>query len=154
MTKEDRYQTVFRELAIRLPKGGNWIADCGNITAVLRKHLGFYWVGFYFCSEDRLVLGPFQGTPACVFLSLGTGVCSSAVLRKETVIVPDVHGFAGHVACDPLAKSEIAVPLFDAKHTVRGVLDADSRHPNAFDAIDKEFLEQIGDLLNPRWPAR
>ncbi|NQT26239.1 GAF domain-containing protein, partial [candidate division KSB1 bacterium] len=113
MDKKAKYIASLREIDIRLEKGGDLIADLGNIAAVLKKRHPFFWVGFYFVQDDQLVLGPFQGTPACVFLEMGDGVCATCAKEKKTIIVPDVHKFPGHVACDPKSKSEIVVPFFD-----------------------------------------
>jgi L-methionine (R)-S-oxide reductase len=151
MTKTDRYQAAIREIEIRLEKGGDFVADLGNIAAVLKKRLEFFWVGFYLIRDNRLVLGPFQGSPACVFLDIGKGVCGTCVEKKKTLIVPDVHRFPGHVACDPNSKSEMAIPLFDQNRSIRGVLDIDSDRQNDFDEVDQKDLEKIGDLLMPRW---
>ncbi len=151
MTKEDKYIVSLREIEIRLSKGGDLIADLGNITAVLKKRLGFFWVGFYFLKENRLVLGPFQGTPACVFLPIGKGVCGTSALKKETLIVSDIHVFPGHIPCDPNSKSEIVVPLFDANDVLRGVLDVDSDEFDLFDEVDKIYLEKIGERIKQCW---
>jgi len=151
MTKKDKYTASLREIEVRSSKGGDLIADLGNITAVLKKRLGFFWVGFYFLKDNRLVLGPFQGTPACVFLPIGKGVCGTAVSKKETLIVPDVHVFPGHIPCDPNSKSEIVVPLFDARGVLRGVLDIDSDEIDAFDEVDKIYLERIGESIKKYW---
>jgi L-methionine (R)-S-oxide reductase len=151
LTKEGKYTAALREIDIRLEKGGDFIADLGNIAAVLKKRLGFYWIGFYLLKNNRLVLGPFQGTPACVFLTIGNGVCGTCIKQKKALIVPDVHQFPGHVACDPDSKSEIVIPLFDPKETIRGVLDADSDRLNDFDETDQKYLEKIGRLLISLW---
>jgi GAF domain-containing protein len=129
------------------------VADLGNVAAVLKKRLGFFWIGFYLLRDHRLVLGPFQGTPACVFLSVGEGVCGRCAERKETILVPDVHGFPGHVACDPNSKSEIVVPLFDESGVLRGVLDIDSNVVNAFDAMDQDYLEQVAHKIRGLWDS-
>ncbi len=151
MTRTEKYIAALREIEIRLEKGGDFIADLGNIAAVLKKRLGFFWVGFYLIKDNRLVLGPFQGAPACVFLDIGEGVCGTCVKKKKTLIVPDVHQFPGHVACDPNSKSEMVIPLFDQNQSIRGVLDVDSDRQNDFDEVDQKYLEKIGDLLMPRW---
>ena len=151
MTKEDKYVASLREIEIRLSKGGDLIADLGNIAAILKKRLGFFWVGFYFLKNNRLVLGPFQGTPACVFLPMGKGVCGTSALKKETLIVPDVHLFPDHIPCDPNSKSEIVVPLFNTNSTLRGVLDVDSDEVDAFDEVDKIYLEKIGEMIKKCW---
>ena len=151
MTKRDCYTAALREIDVRLEKGGDLTADLGNVTAVLKKRLGFFWIGIYFLKSDRLVLGPFQGTPACVFLPLGEGVCGTSAARKETLVVPDVHRFRGHIACDAASKSEIVVPLFDEAGNLRGMLDADSDEPDAFDEVDRECLEKLALRIQPLW---
>lgn len=152
MTKKNLYTACLREMEIRLAKGGDLIADLGNVTAILNKRMDYYWIGFYFLREDRLVLGPFQGTPACVYLSCGAGVCARAVQTEDTLIVPDVHAFEGHVACDPTSKSEIVVPCFDKDNRLRAVLDVDSDRLNHFDPVDREGLEAVAALLKEIWP--
>ncbi|MBN2415818.1 GAF domain-containing protein [bacterium] len=153
MTKADRYTASLRELDIRLAKGGDPIADLGNTAAVLKKRLDYYWIGFYFLRSDRLILGPFQGTPACVFLSLDKGVCAEAVKRQETVIVQDVRDFPGHVACDPKSRSEIVVPCFDTGGRLRAVLDLDHTEKSAFDDTDRKNLLHITGLLTGLWTS-
>lgn len=151
MTKEQQYIAALREIEIRLEKGGDFIADLGIVAAVLKKRLAFFWVGFYFMKEERLVLGPFQGTPACVFLPLGKGVCGTCCERKEAIIAPDVDAFPGHIACDSDSRSEIVVPLFDNVGTLRGVLDVDSDRLDAFDDVDKKYLEKLGEMVKKCW---
>ncbi|MCP4546892.1 MAG: GAF domain-containing protein [bacterium] len=151
MTKRDRYIVSLREMKIRLEKGGDLFADLGNVAAVLRKQQGFYWVGFYLLKDERLVLGPFQGTPACVFLTCGEGVCGSCVERRAPIIVDDVRDFPGHVACDPRSRSEIVIPCFDDTGDLRAILDIDSDQPHHFDEIDLEFLQRIEEQIRPLW---
>ncbi|OVE78882.1 hypothetical protein BVY01_04160 [bacterium I07] len=152
MNKRDNYIAASREIAIRLNNGGDLIADIGNVMAVLKKRLSFYWVGLYFLHGDKLVLGPFQGTPACVFLNLNEGVCAECVRLQRSIVVPDVHLFSGHVACDPLSRSEIVIPVFDKKGLLVGVLDADSKESHFFDEIDRQYLESIAKTLTPLFP--
>jgi L-methionine (R)-S-oxide reductase len=152
MTKEKNYIAAIREIGIRLQKGGDFYADLCNVTAVLKKHLDHvYWIGFYFLKDSRLVLGPFQGTPACVFIETGKGVCASCVREKRVIIVPDVRTFEGHIACDPVSKSEIAIPCFDRNRRLRAVLDLDSDSPDSFDEIDRKNLEKVTQCLNELW---
>jgi len=151
MSKEDRYIAALREIDVRLQKGGDLVADLGNAAAVLKKRLLYFWIGFYLLKGDRLVLGPFQGTPACVFLPLGQGVCGACAAERETVLVPDVGKFPGHIACDPNSKSEICVPLFDGSGSVRAVLDMDSETLNAFDDTDAKYCERLAARLTGIW---
>jgi GAF domain-containing protein len=151
LKKEDSYLAAMREIEIRLQNGGDTIADLGNISAVLKKRLKFFWVGFYFYRGNHLVLGPFQGTPACTFLSVENGVCASCVKLKKPIIVPDVRQFQGHIACDPDSRSEIAVPLYDHNEELRGVLDIDSDRVNAFDDVDRSCIEKIEKIIRSCW---
>lgn len=153
MTKADTYTAAIRELEIRLAKGGDPIADLANTAAVLKKRLQYYWTGFYFLRSDRLVLGPFQGTPACVFLSLDKGVCAAAVKERKTIIVDNVSRFPGHVACDPNSRSEIVVPCFDEQSRLCAVLDVDHTQEAAFDEIDRRNLEHLTGLLAGFWKS-
>lgn len=151
MTKKDNYIASIREIKTRLEKGGNLISDLGNITAVLNKRMDYYWVGFYFVEKDRLVLGPFQGTPACVFLDLNEGVCSACLKEKKTIIVPDVDNFPSHIVCDPNSRSEIVTPCYDSQNTIRAILDIDSDKLDFFDETDKKYLEEIAELTGSLW---
>ena len=151
MTKAEKYLASIREIDVRLEKGGDLTADLGNIAAILKKRLDFFWIGFYYVRDDQLVLGPFQGTPACVFLPLGEGVCGTCAVKRETIIVPDVHAFPGHIACDASSQSEIVVPLFDEGGTLQGVLDVDSDEPDMFDDVDRDNLENVATKIIPLW---
>ncbi len=151
MSKQEQYIASLREIGVRLEKGGDLIGDLGNTAAVLKKRLGFFWVGFYFVNGNRLVLGPFQGTPACVFLPFSKGVCGTCASKKQTIIVPDVRAFSGHIACDPDSRSEIAVPVFDSEGRLKAVLDADSNRPDAFDETDRHYLEKVVQTIGSRW---
>ena len=121
------------------------IANMANITAVLHEAFSFWWTGFYRVAGDELVLGPFQGTVACTRIPYGRGVCGTAWQRGETVIVPNVHEFIGHIACSSVSKSEIVVPMFRNGQII-AVLDIDSKDYNTFDCIDRDYLEQIVNL--------
>jgi GAF domain-containing protein len=115
-----------------------------TIAALLHHKMPHYsWTGFYFLDRGELTVGPYQGPLACLVLEKKKGVCWAGVLRRETVIVPDVHQFPGHIACDGRSRSEIVVPLRDEKTEVWGVLDVDSRSLDAFSEVDKEWLETI-----------
>lgn len=118
------------------------IAKMANVAAALHQTFGFWWTGFYRVVDDELVLGPFQGPVACMHIPFGRGVCGTAWQRQETIIVPNVHEFAGHIACSSESKSEIVVPVIrDGK--VIAVLDIDSAEYNTFDDTDETYLEQI-----------
>ena len=122
------------------------IANLGNISAALKEQFGWLWVGFYWVKDGQLVLAPFQGPVACTRIHKGKGVCGAAWAKAETLIVPDVEAFPGHIACSSLSKSEIVVPII-RDGEVLGVLDVDSIEYNEFDEMDKYFLEQIVTFL-------
>jgi len=110
----------------------------------------FFWTGFYVVDPhqpDQLVVGPYQGTLGCLRIPIGRGVCGTAAARRQTVLVPDVHAFPGHIACDAASRSEVVVPVFDARGALAAVLDVDSTEPDAFDAVDVAGLEAICGLL-------
>jgi len=153
MTKKDKYIAALREIEVRLERGGDLIADLGNVAAVLKKRLDFFWVGFYFYHENHLILGPFQGTPACVFLPVRKGVCGTCAEKKKTILVPDVHKFPEHIPCEANSKSEIVVPLFDKAGELKSVLDVDSIDLNAFDEVDRVYLEKVGAMIQRCWEA-
>ena len=119
------------------------IANLANIAAVLKEAFGFFWVGFYLKRGDQLVLGPFQGPLACTRIDFGSGVCGHAYTTRETIIVPNVDEFPGHIACSSASKSEIVLPLFDANGDVFGVLDVDSDRLSDFSEVDAEGLGRI-----------
>jgi GAF domain-containing protein len=115
-----------------------------TVAALLHHKMPhFFWTGFYLLDKGELIVGPYQGSLACLVLEKGKGVCWAAVQRRKTVIVPDVHKFPGHIACDSRSRSELVVPLFDENREIWGVLDVDSRSLDAFSNVDKEWLEKI-----------
>ncbi len=119
-----------------------------TVAALLHHKMPhFFWTGFYLLDKGDLVVGPYQGSLACLLLEKKKGVCWAGILRRQTVIVPDVHQFPGHIACDSRSNSEIVVPLFDKKGKVWAVLDVDSRRFDAFTQTDKEWLEKIVALI-------
>jgi len=126
------------------------IANLANVAAALKEAFDFFWVGFYLKKEDQLVLGPFQGPLACTRIDFGSGVCGTAYLTKQTVIVPDVDDFADHIACNSASRSEIVVPVFGPKNEVVAVLDVDSRQINDFGPQDQLGLEGIANLISQR----
>lgn len=133
-----------RSLTADIPHG---VANLANASALLWQHLDrLNWAGFYYVQENRLILGPFQGKPACIEIPVGRGVCSTAVLEDRTVVVPDVHQFPGHIACDSASNSEIVIPLRqDGK--IIGVLDIDSPEFNRFSEEDRIGLEAFAEAL-------
>jgi GAF domain-containing protein len=122
------------------------IANMANMSALIHETFGFWWTGFYIVKGEQLVLGPFQGPIACTRIPYGKGVCGTAWQRQETIVVPDVEEFPGHIACSSLSRSEIVVPIF-SNNSVYAVLDIDSKELATFDNIDKEWLEKIVELL-------
>ena len=123
------------------------IANAANISALLWHGLpDLNWAGFYFLKGEELILGPFQGKPACVRIPMGKGVCGTAAARRETLIAPDVHAFEGHIACDSASNSEIVIPLQQGGRVV-GVLDLDSPLFNRFDQADRAGLEDIAAIF-------
>ena len=122
------------------------IAKMANVTAVLHEAFGFWWTGFYRVEGQQLVLGPFQGPIACTRIPYGKGVCGTAWQRAETIIVSNVHEFAGHIACSSASNSEIVVPIISNKQVI-AVLDIDSKDFNTFDETDRLYLEQIATLV-------
>ncbi|MEO8382719.1 MAG: GAF domain-containing protein [Acidobacteriota bacterium] len=133
--------------AIWKDEGGGTLDDIAlmaTVNSILSHRFPqFYWTGFYRVCGDRLVVGPYIGTVGCLQIELGRGVCGTAAARGETIIVPDVTAFPGHIACDPNSRSEIVVPVFDRDHTLIAVLDVDSDRVDAFDEVDREGLERI-----------
>ena len=153
MNKQEAYTWAKEELRKRLAEERDLIANLANTSAILSEAMEeINWVGFYLHREDELLLGPFQGRAACTRIALGSGVCGTAFVKGETLVVPDVHQFPGHIACDARSRSEIVVPLF-AKGVSRGVLDIDSPILNRFEELDRENLEEIAKLLERscRW---
>jgi L-methionine (R)-S-oxide reductase len=145
--KADLYRDLAAQLKALVAGETDRIANAANMTALIYHGLpDINWAGFYFRQGGELVLGPFQGKPACVRITLGKGVCGTAASRGATVLVPDVHHFPGHIACDPASRSELVVPLIEAGE-VSGVLDLDSPLLGRFDEIDQAGCEQLVSLF-------
>ena len=141
--KSELYCDLTRQLSALLAGEPDLVANAANTAALIYHTLpDLNWAGFYFRDDAELVLGPFQGKPACVRIAIGNGVCGTAAERATTVLVPDVHEFPGHLACDPDSRSELVVPLVDAGK-VLGVLDLDSPLLARFDEMDREGCEQL-----------
>jgi L-methionine (R)-S-oxide reductase len=141
--KAGDYRRLALELAALLRGEPNVIANAANTCALIFEVLPeVNWAGFYFLDAGELIVGPFQGKPACVRIALGRGVCGTAAAERRTLIVPDVHEFAGHIPCDTATRSEIVVPLLSGP-TLLGVLDVDSPRPGRFDAVDGRGLERL-----------
>lgn len=143
-----RYERIYSQLKPLLSKTKNKTARMATIASLLHlKMPRFSWTGFYVLDRGELTIGPYQGPLACLVLEKKKGVCWAGVIHRRTVIVPDVHKFPGHIACDGRSNSEIVVPLFDAKGKVWSVLDVDSRALDAFSKVDREWLEKIVGLI-------
>ena len=143
MKKTDNYRLLERQIAALLEGETDTIAKMANVAAVLHETFGFWWTGFYRVAGNELVLGPFQGPVACMHIPFGKGVCGTAWKRNETVVVPDVEQFPGHIACSSASRSEIVVPVHGADGAVTAVLDIDSDRLATFDEADKVWLEKI-----------
>ena len=141
------YASLAQELESLLAGERDLIANAANTTALLFNALpDVNWVGFYFLKGGELVVGPFQGKPACVRIALGKGVCGTAAAKRRTVLVPDVHAFPGHIACDAASRSEIVVPLLVTSGLL-GVLDLDSPGIERFDDLDRRGLERLAAIF-------
>ena len=148
--KDGRYARLFEQISALLEKRSVPLSRMATIVAVLSHKMDdFFWTGFYLLVEDELFAGPYQGPLACQHLEKGKGVCWAAVLRNQTVIVPDVDQFPGHIACDSRSRSEIVVPLRNDGGKVIGVLDIDSIDLNTLDETDAFWLEKIVALVRP-----
>ncbi|MED4224140.1 GAF domain-containing protein [Neobacillus cucumis] len=146
--REENYQLVKKQLQALLHDEKNQIANLSNASALLNQFLDrINWVGFYLIDTNgELVLGPFQGLPACVRIPIGKGVCGTAAMKKVTLLVEDVHQFPGHIACDAASQSEIVIPLLKDGE-LYGVLDIDSPEKNRFDELDQQQLEEFAAIL-------
>jgi L-methionine (R)-S-oxide reductase len=145
--KEEQYQSLIPQIEALLYGETDLVANLANICAALKEQFKWFWVGFYLVKDNELVLAPFQGPVACTRIAKGRGVCGSAWQQAETLIVPDVEEFPGHIACSSLSRSEIVIPLLHNNEVV-GVLDVDSSELNEFDETDAKYLKQIINLIN------
>ncbi|MCU0364500.1 MAG: GAF domain-containing protein [Ignavibacteriaceae bacterium] len=143
VAEEERYRLLISQLKSLLSKEDNLISNLSNLTAAIKETFEkVSWVGFYLFDGQRLFLGPFQGKVACTNIKIGKGVCGTSAEKRETIIVPDVDKFPGHIACDSGSKSEIVIPLIQ-NNRLLGVLDLDSHEYNSFGNTDKEYLIEI-----------
>ncbi|ETT69975.1 GAF domain-containing protein [Bacillus mycoides] len=146
-SREEQYETIIKQLDALLTGEPNVVANLSNASALLNQFLDrVNWVGFYVPEGNQLVLGPFQGMPACVRIPFGRGVCGVAAETKTTQLVADVHQFPGHIACDSASNSEIVVPIIKEGNII-GVLDIDSPEKNRFDEVDQHYLEKFVETL-------
>lgn len=146
MTKFETYQSLLPQIESLISGETDAIANMANVAAALHEAFGFWWTGFYRVEGQQLILGPFQGPIACTRIPFGRGVCGTAWQRAETVIVPNVHDFPGHIACSSASNSEIVVPLISNNRVV-AVLDIDSKDFNTFDETDQFYLDKIAEML-------
>ena len=142
-----RYEALYPQLKALLEGESDLIANMANLTAGLKEAFSFFWVGFYLVKENQLVLGPFQGPIACTRISYQRGVCGHCYTTRQAVLVPNVEEFPGHIACSSLSKSEVVIPVWNAKHEIIAVLDVDSDRLDDFSTVDIEQLEKIVALL-------
>lgn len=152
---DEKYRILIKQVKNLLRKEDNLLTNLSNFTAALKQTFSkISWVGFYLYDGSKLYLGPFQGKVACTEIQIGNGVCGTAAQRKETIIVPDVDKFPGHIACDVESRSEIVIPIFKDENLpadrqgLFGVLDLDSTEYNSFDEIDKKSLEELVNFLS------
>ena len=125
------------------------ITSLSNISCLLNMYMDdINWVGFYLLKDNELILGPFQGKPACTNIKVGKGVCGTCIEKKDTILVKNVHEFSGHIACDSASNSEICIPIYDKNNILYGLLDIDSPSLNRFDEFDKKNLEAICNIIN------
>ena len=144
-SKDDKYALLYAQIRTITDGEDDMIANMANVAAMIQETFGFWWTGFYRVIGNELVLGPFQGPLACSRIPFGKGVCGTAWKNAETLIVPDVDAFPGHIACSSASRSEIVVPVFDPD--VIAVLDIDSASYDSFDDVDRYWLERIVSLL-------
>jgi L-methionine (R)-S-oxide reductase len=144
------YNSLFPQVEALVGTESDLVANLANVAAALKEAFNFFWVGFYIVKEGQLVLGPFQGPIACTRIAFHKGVCGASYSRKETIIVPDVEAFPGHIACNSASKSEIVVPVFNRNGTVAMVLDVDSDQLGDFGDIDAEELNRIVRLIEKK----
>lgn len=143
MTKQEKYEEMLPQVLAMIDGESNAVSVMANVAAAMHEAFGWWWTGFYTVKNGQLELGPFQGPVACYRIKRGRGVCGTAWDRDETVIVPNVEQFPGHIACSSLSRSEIVVPIHDVNGVVVAVLDIDSKNLNAFDENDKLYLEKL-----------
>ena len=155
MNKAETYQLLTEQIRALTEGESDVVAIMANVAAAIHETMGFWWTGFYRVMPkadgegEELVLGPFQGPVACMHIPFGKGVCGTAWKRQETVVVPDVEQFPGHIACSSLSRSEIVVPVFSQANEVVAVLDIDSRDLFTFDDTDRQYLEAICKMIAP-----
>ena len=148
MDKQSRYRELLTQIEVFANADDNPISVLSNCAAVMKVVFPkeYFWVGFYIVDDDELILGPFQGTPACTRIKFGRGVCGTAWKECRSLVVEDVEAFPGHIACSSLSRSEIVVPLF-SDGIVVGEIDIDSTELATFDNVDREYLEKAAEMI-------
>jgi len=143
LSLEEKYESIIPQIKTLLDKKDSLISNLSNCTAALKEAFEkISWAGFYLFDGEKLFLGPFQGKIACTRIDLGKGVCGTAALKRESIVVPDVDRFPGHIACDADSRSEIVIPILKDENLF-GVLDLDSTSYNSFNETDKKYLEEL-----------
>ena len=143
MNKVEKYQLLQQQIKALSAGETDQVAVMANVAAAIHLEMGFWWTGFYRVQNGELVLGPFQGPVACMHIGYGKGVCGTSWKQGETIVVPDVEQFPGHIACSCESRSEIVVPVRSAEGEIIAVLDIDSKDLATFDEVDKQWLEEI-----------
>ena len=147
MDKNENYRLLLAQVKAMVKDETDAVANMANVAALIQETFRFWWTGFYRVVDNQLVLGPFQGPVACTRIGFGKGVCGTSWKEKRTIVVEDVEQFPGHIACSSESRSEIVVPLYKGDEVI-GVLDIDSEKLATFDATDKEWLEQIAEVVS------
>jgi len=150
-SKEEKYKSLLPQLEALIQGETDLIANLANVSAALHQTFDWFWVGFYIVRQNELVLGPFQGTIACTRIQFGKGVCGTAWAQKQTLLIPNVDDFPGHIACSSLSVSEIVVPIINNQNEVIAVLDIDSDEFEILDLTDVNYLEKITQLIAKYW---
>lgn len=146
---ENKYINLIKQIESLILNETDIMAILSNVSAAIKQTFGWLWIGFYFVKKEELILGPFQGPVACFRIKKGDGVCGATWEKRETIIVPNVEKFPGHIACSSDSKSEIVLPIFK-NNKIFGVLDIDSKEFNTFNNIDKKYLEQIIKIIEKK----
>jgi GAF domain-containing protein len=146
LSKEENYKSLIPQIKSLITGEEDFIANLANVSSALYFGMNYFWVGFYLVKNEQLVLGPFHGPIACTRINLGNGVCGTSWQQKQTIIVPDVDKFPGHIACSSDSKSEIVIPGI-IKGEVIFVLDVDSENLNSYDETDKKYLEELVNFI-------
>jgi len=147
MNREEKYTECAMELDALLENGADLVSNLANAAALIHIKFNFLWTGFYLVNGEKLILGPFQGPIACTSIEKGKGVCGVSWLRSESIVVPDVNNFPGHISCSPFTKSEIVVPVYNKMEKIIAILDIDSNKVDDFDDSDKSHLEKLNSII-------